>query len=327
MCNKAASFIQIVDPFQHLSTQPCLAQHSSLRDLIWAVLSPSLLKPLAGWPATFDAALTVESQQRLKHTDPRALDDHLAQRETRFLGSYFEALWEFFFVHEPRFDIVAKNLQIRDAHRTLGELDFVLFDHQTNRHLHLELAIKFYLGLSEVNTHPYTDGQHLWVGPQARDRLDIKVARALEHQLTLSEHPLTQARLTELGVSSVEPQFLLKGYLFQPSPQLPLPAYIFDADYHARWFKLADLAEHLNDSCAHDASPWHLLQKRHWPAPPYPDNLTKPLGVDALSKQLQAVIGQENRPCMVVQTDHGAPVPQILRRYFVTPDGWPDMHQ
>lgn len=322
MRTKVASGYQIVGSTQHFS-----AQHPSLRDLIWVVLSPSLLSPLAGWPAAFDAALNSQSRQRLEHTDPRALDNHLSQRETRFLGSYFEALWEFFFVHEPRFEIVARNLQIRDANRTLGELDFVIFDRHTDRHLHLELAIKFYLGLREVNGYPYTDGRHLWVGPQARDRLDIKLARTLEHQLTLSEHPLTQARLRELGVSAVEPQFLFKGCLFQPDPALPLPDYVLDADQHARWFKLADLVEHLNDSFTHDAHPWYLLQKRHWPAPPYLDNLSNPLGARELGTQLQTVIGQTNRPYMIVQTDYGTPVPQILRRYFVTPDGWPKMHR
>lgn len=298
-------------------------QHPPTRDLIWAVMSPSLIKPLARWPTTFDAGITAERRHQLESTDPQALEDHLAQRETRFLGSYFEALWEFFFVHDPRFEIVAKNLQVRDARRTLGELDFVVLDRQTNKHLHLELAIKFYLGRREDNALPYTDGKHLWVGPQARDRLDLKVARTREHQLTLSEHPLTRERLYELGVSSVEPQFLFKGYLFQPRHELPLPGYVRDSDPHARWLELAELPETLDECDSQEPSAWHLLQKRHWPSPPYPDNLANPLTAGELSTQLLTVIKRENRPHMIIQTDHRSPAPRVLRRYFVTPDGWP----
>ena len=305
--------------------QEASVEHSSLRDFLWAISSPSLISPLVGWPTAFDPALTRESQQRLQHTDPRALDNHLAQRNTRFLGSYFEALWEFFFVQDPRFEVVARNLQIRDAHRTLGELDFVIYDRRTDKHLHLELAIKFYLGRREVNALPYTDGQHLWVGPQARDRLDIKVARTLEHQLTLSEHPLTKARLRELGVSTVEPQFVFKGYLFQPREDLPVPDYAYRGDYHARWLKLFQLPELLEESYSQSGHPWYLLHKRHWPTPPYLDNLSDPLSAGELSKQIKILIGQENRPYMIVQTNRGTPLPQVLKRYFITPDDWPDI--
>lgn len=297
-------------------------QHPQLRDLIWAVTSPSLIKSLPAWPKVFDYVPTTTALQRLARTDTQLLEQHLASRETRFLGSYFEALWEFFFVHEPRFTVVANNLQIRDAHHTFGEFDFIVFDNEANKHLHLELAIKFYLGLSEINTHPYTDGKNLWIGPQARDRLDIKIARVLEHQLTLHQQPLAQQQLHALGVETVEPQMLIKGYLFQPRSQsesaLPLPDYVPATGEHAQWISLEQLATVLDDQ-----NPWHLLHKRHWPAPPYPENLNDPLTAGELSKQLSCVIKRENRPYLIVQSDRCSPSRQVLQRYFVTPGGWP----
>ena len=293
-------------------------QHPQLRDLIWAVCSPSLIKPRAEWPAVFTLHSSAEIRQRLEHTDTRALQHHLAHCETRFLGSYFEALWEFFFLQEPRFEVIAKNLQIRDAHHTLGEFDFIIFDKHANKYLQLELAIKFYLGCSAENSHPYTDGKHLWIGPQARDRLDLKIARALEHQLTLHRHPLAQRQLQALGVDAVEPLWLFKGYLFQPHHALPLPDYIVDTNKHAHWVSLEQLPAVLNDD-----HPWQLLHKRHWPAPPYAENIDKPLTVNELVEQLNVIIKRENRPCLIIQTARTAASPQVLKRYFVTPAGWP----
>lgn len=293
-------------------------QHPQLRDLIWAVSSKSLIKPLPGWPCAFDFVPTAKIRHRLEHTDTLLLEQHLARRETRFLGSYFEALWEFFFLYEPRFSVLAKNLQIRDAHHTLGEFDFIVFDKHANKHLHLELAIKFYLGCSETNSHPYTDGKHLWMGPQTRDRLDIKIARVLEHQLTLHQQPLAQQQLRALGVETVEPQLLIKGYLFQPQTALPLPDYVVSTSEHAQWISLDQLPAALNDH-----HPWHLLHKRHWPAPPYPENLNNPLTAGELCQQLGCIIKRENRPYLIVQSDSSSPSQPVLKRYFVTPTGWP----
>jgi hypothetical protein len=299
-------------------------QHPQLRDLIWAVCSPSLIKPLPGWPTAFSLDRVDEARARLEHTDTRALERHLEQRNTRFLGSYFEALWDFFFIHDPRFTVVAKNLQIRDVHHTIGEFDFIIEDHQANQHIHLELAIKFYLGFSETNALPYTDGEHIWLGPQARDRLDIKVARALEHQLTLQQHPVAQQQLQALGVETAEPQFLFKGCLFQPDPILPLPDYVPDTSHHpgagqhAGWLCIDRLSSALNDD-----GPWYLLHKHHWPAPPYPDNLQNPLNANQAIERLTFIINSEQRPYMVVQTDRESASHQLLKRYFVTPDNWP----
>jgi hypothetical protein len=299
-------------------------QHPQLRDLIWAVSSPSLIVPLQDWPKAFDYVPADDTLKQLACTDTRLLEQHLASRETRFLGSYFEALWEFFFEHHSRFTVVAKNLQIRDAHRTLGEFDFIVFDSEMNKHLHLELAIKFYLGLRETNTKPYTDGEHLWIGPQTRDRLDIKIARVLEHQLKLHQQPLAQQQLHALGVDTVEPQMLIKGYLFQPlsrcQPQtaLPLPDYACNTSAHAQWLSLDQLSTVLDDQ-----HPWHLLHKRHWPAPPYAENLNDPLSADELNERVSHVIERENRPYLVIQSGSDSSSPQALKRYFVTPPGWP----
>jgi hypothetical protein len=297
-----------------------LVEHSQLRDLIWAVCSPPMIAPLHGWPAAFSLDKISDIQQRLTRTDVIALERHLAACETRFLGSYFEALWDFYFQHDPRFTVVAKNLQIRDRGNTLVEFDFIVYDHEANKHLQLELAIKFYLGVSERSSYRYTDGKHLWIGPQARDRLDKKLSRALEHQLKLHKHPRAQQRLQELGVNLVEPQLLFKGYLFQPQHALPLPDYVPRANYHAQWLRLDETPKILGSEHS-----WFLLHKRHWPAPPYMENLSSPLTGKQLSKPLSDIIERENRPYMIVQLDGADASESALKRYFVTPNRWPQI--
>ena len=288
-----------------------------VRDLVWAVASPSLLAPPTGWPSNFELPLGADDFGRLLGADPAALQKHLERSETRFLGSYFEALWAFYLTHEPRYEVVAKNLQIRDGGRTFGEFDFIVFDHESGQHLQLELAVKFYLGIREVNDYAYTDGQHLWVGPQARDRLDIKVGRAIEHQLTLHRHEKARQALAELGVNQVAPRLLFRGYLFHPAEKVPVPSYVSSNYGHGSWCRLAEMRQVLNL-----ARPSYIVPKKRWFAAPYVEDLAGADDLDAFEAELTEHVLSENRPHMVVQVDESA-ASRGIYRYFVTPQAWP----
>ena len=288
-----------------------------VRDLVWAVASPSLLAPQTDWPRNFELPMSLEDFDRLVSADPVALQAHLERSETRFLGSYFEALWAFYLNHDPRFEVVAKNLQIRDGGRTYGEFDFIVFDHENGQHLQLELAVKFYLGIREVNDYAYTDGEHLWIGPQARDRLDIKVGRAVEHQLTLHRQEKARRALAELGVNQVTPRLLFRGYLFHPVEKVPVPPYVSSNYGRGRWCRLGNVRQVMNL-----ALPSYIVPKKRWFAAPYVEDLAGADELDAFEAQLIDLVLSENRPHMVVQVDESA-ASRAIYRYFVTPPAWP----
>lgn len=190
-----------------------------VRDLAWAIGSPGLmddtwaayagcvvddawcraqLKICARWLAALDM-------------EPHSLHDFIIQRPTRRLGHYFEALIAYFLAHIPDTQIIATNLQVQDAQRTLGEYDFLFRD--TDGHIcHWETAVKFYL-----QAEPLFE-QRAFIGLAARDRLDIKLDRVFQHQLQLGHTVAGRAALPK-GIVLKKTQAFIKGYLFYPATQ------------------------------------------------------------------------------------------------------------
>lgn len=95
------------------------------------------------------------------------------------LGHLYEDALAVMLESTPRYDILAKGLQIRqDAGHTLGELDFVLRDLVLDHLIHLELAVKFYLAVE-------TESGLLLPGPDDRDHYFRKLETMRSHQLVL----------------------------------------------------------------------------------------------------------------------------------------------
>jgi len=113
--------------------------------------------------------------------------------------------------HHPDLELLARNLQIFEDKRTLGAFDF-LIRLATGQVEHWEVAVKFYLLDGHVDVFEH------WMGPNRRDRLDIKVTRMAQHQLPLSSHPSAANALAKLNVqpSMLSTRALLKGLLFHP---------------------------------------------------------------------------------------------------------------
>ncbi|CAM5307721.1 hypothetical protein SSTU70S_03703 [Stutzerimonas stutzeri] len=112
--------------------------------------------------------------------DPSALHGWLASRSIRRLGLYYERLWQFVLCQVPDVELLAANLPIRQAGHTLGELDLLLRAAEGVHHL--ELAVKFYLGLDQTEGHRHDH----WFGPGSLDRLDLKLAHLRKHRLPLA---------------------------------------------------------------------------------------------------------------------------------------------
>lgn len=97
------------------------------------------------------------------------------------LGHLYESALAVLLEASPRYDLIAQNLQLqKDAHTTVGELDFLLRDLSDGRLVHLELATKFYLAVR-------TEAGLKLPGPDARDNYFRKIQRLREHQLVLAD--------------------------------------------------------------------------------------------------------------------------------------------
>lgn len=193
---------------------------SVVRDLAWALASPNL----------FSGALTnEESDSQLAPTDawyqtlfndyrPRllALDQHpevlhLHCAPHRRLGLYFEALWHFFLLDSPRFQVLAHDWQQVVDGTTVGAFDFLVWDQKSQRIEHWELAVKFYL-----ISQPEDAFDHAF-GINPRDKLRRKHQHMLNSQLMLSNHPHVEPKLVAQGLLPQYKRLILKGRLYYPS--------------------------------------------------------------------------------------------------------------
>jgi hypothetical protein len=217
-------------------------QHDVVRDLAWAIASPPLMlsdNAVCEWfdydwyqQRYRDSSAWLRSLDR----DPAALQEAVAAQKDRRLGNYFETLWAFWLETDPRYDLIVRNLPVRDNGSTLGELDFIVQDNQSGLNYHWEVAVKFYLGVADTNR------LENWHGPSKRDRLDLKLTHLRERQSQICRLPQTQTLLREKGIDIAGCAVILKGRLFYPHDQLKprYPQGACDSHLRSHWFRLAE---------------------------------------------------------------------------------------
>ena len=254
-------------------------QHPAVRDLAWVMRSPGLLdaayyakhqhpKPHQTGAVIIDDGYC-QQLYRQQHAwlrqldqDPQTLLAWLAQRKSHRLGYYFEDLVEYWLRHLVADGFVASHVPVRRGKQTLGEFDFLFAQAGARALQHWEVAVKFYLA------QRHADGRVLFYGPQARDRLDLKVARLLEHQAVLAHTDAGQAVIAQQGYASVMAQVLLKGYLFYPADMdwdsAPLPCAGISPTHLRGWWTRIDA---LQIPAASTASRWCRVPRLAWLAP------------------------------------------------------------
>ena len=288
-------------------------QTPEVRDLAWACFSAPLLDshslgedcPLYNCQLPLDG----ERQRWLHDLDaaPQPLLDWLADSRRGRLGLYFEQLWQFFLQRDQQVDLLAHNLPVRAAGRTLGEFDLIYYCHTRQRHVHLELAVKFYLLRPGASS-----AWHNWLGPNSRDRLDRKIERMRQHQLRLADTPAGAAVLNALGVSEVLREMEVKGRLFR---HLHAPASAPPCTHQGlqleRWLRCAELEDFLQSRYSYG-----LLQRQQWLAGTVHQRALSPGDLQqGVAKELRL----HGRPVQIVAVGPGGEE----RRYFVVPDSWP----
>jgi len=245
-------------------------------------------------------------------------------------------------------ELVARNLPIRGRERTLGELDFLFVNPLTGATEHHEIAIKFYLQMNFVPATPGGKNQTLWVGPNARDRLDKKTERLLTHQIGLPDHEETKIALANLGLRErPAARIFWPGYLFSAThissathqgsvratgaEMLPLessPSHIpeYPPDMMSgeisgsngncrplcRWIHQRDLNQE-------DTRCWVSLNKPHWIGP-WHASIKPPEKIELSKAQFR-----HPRLFANLSGEHKTGRPSETERIFVVPDSWPEM--
>ncbi len=292
-----------------------------VRHLLWSVLSPDLAY------AKSTASLNISLDNPLREwfigldQNPSLLNTYLATSKHRLLGIYFETLWQFFLKNAPCWQLKAHNIQVIQDKKTLGELD-ILAEHNELQGYHLELAVKFYL------QHPIHTGelcQH-WLGPQCRDRLDLKLSKLNNQQFPILNHPQTQATLAQRGINPPTSQALiLKGYLFSKwQSNFVLPSEVNSACLMGEWLH----QKHISN-LIHPNSHWLLIEKPNWLGPmQIPKDNSKTLlltgseAVNAVQKHFLSKL--INHALMLIRVIPEQTMLIEKNRYLVVSDSWPN---
>lgn len=192
-----------------------------VRDLVWALLSPTLINaanpnynPVPRWYR--DAFHLIEPQLPTLDQDDSPLREHLAATPNNRLGLHFEKLWHWWLLHNGRYQLQAHNLQVIVAQKTLGEFDCIVHDSHAGQTEHWELAVKFYLGIP-----PLQDARH-WFGTNSHDRLDQKNHHLNSKQLVLSETFHGRRLCESRGWPIRQRRLISKGRLYYPYTDKPV---------------------------------------------------------------------------------------------------------
>lgn len=131
-----------------------------------------------------------------------------------------EACFEAYVKHSKKYELLVANLQINATpfsnpkeKETLGELDYIVRNLQTNQIIHIELACKFYL----YDENAGANEAEKWIGPNRKDTLFDKLEKVKWKQFPLLHKEETIENLEKLNVTfpSIQ-QLCLKAFLFIP---------------------------------------------------------------------------------------------------------------
>lgn len=232
-----------------------------VRRLAWACFSEPLIKDFGALADKVTAPvfeLHEDRQRWLRQldADPARLHVFLQKRcHTPRLGLVFEALWHFFLEEDPQTDLLAHNLPVREHGRTLGEFDILYYCRERERAVHLELALKFFM----ADAQPCIAGDKLslWLGPNSRDRLDLKWGHLRRHQLALVQTASARKLLEDLGLDDVDQEVSFKGWLFHHREGTPLHTSINPAHPRGQWWPVS-----AGDTALQ--ARWRYLAKPRW---------------------------------------------------------------
>jgi uncharacterized protein len=309
----------------------------AVRDLAWCCMSPGLLESFAGANVfTLDGSHS-RRRQWLKQLDkqPEPLLSLIATHPSNRLGLYYETLWRFYFSHYPGWQLLGHNIQITRAGATLGAFDFLCSFN--NQFFHIETAVKFYLRTehrpADTDSLSMTPATALWIGPNQKDRLNLKLDRLCQHQLPLSQTQEGQAYLKQAFPQAKKwhRRLCLQGYLFYEAGAVNRAKRHTNAPaldpHHLQglWLRAKDALALLTDEklAASGGGGWLILERLDWLSPAQTEQAAMRLNSSQLGAQIQRRSVEMKKPLLIAALQEVDGVWQESQRVFVVPNDWP----
>ncbi|MEN8407920.1 DUF1853 family protein [Acinetobacter seifertii] len=201
--------------------------HPMVRQLAFTIASPNLLCHLPQSLAiqhSFQLHSDLTWRQHFQNYLPRLqqLDESpeplllfMSRLKSTRLGLRFEnLLW--FWLQEDQYhsyQLLGHSIQKIEGTKTLGELDFLVLNKETQQIEHWEVALKYYLGEGQLNLEQ-------WIGLNREDTLSTKLYHFTDKQFQFSE---------ALDFNIQQRFAVLKGQLYLPlnlAQEQPIPDWI-----------------------------------------------------------------------------------------------------
>lgn len=265
-----------------------------VRDIAWLLHAPDMATlDCPGRPTLAELGLDRHDRRRAWLAQQETLDADFQRqrlkRRSQRLGIYHETLWQWILERAPRTRLLAHNIALREDGQTLGELDLLYAstptidspcDDRETDVFHVELAIKFFLGLPEGPGDRYDAAR--WIGVGSFDSLAIKCHRLQSRQLPRGRSPAARRQREALGAAGpLRQRIIMPGCLYHPwHRRLPLPRLANGSTAQGLWCHRSAwpaLARQLPEGTG-----GHLLIKPQWLAPP----TTEPSPLAALEDAL-----------------------------------------
>jgi len=137
--------------------------------------------------------------------------DGLIHPRNSVLGKRMESFFELAIKHTRRYKLIASNIQIIENKVTLGELDFILYDKDCNKPIHVELVYKIYIKDPLLGAQ-----QKMLIGPNRKDSFYEKLEKINSRQLPLLDHHATRKVLKQyhLEAEEIEQQICFKAQVY-----------------------------------------------------------------------------------------------------------------
>ena len=178
-----------------------------VRDLESVIFSPDLLKSNENIEDVLFKIPKDEIDLFLLELDkyPDDIINFIGDRKSYRLGKYFEALLKFYFIWNRKVELVANSVQVFEAKITLGEMDFILKDLNTEEYIHLEVAVKFFARNADLLSafeYKCPDGQR---------NLGQKLDKTFSKQIRITDKHQTKELLKKKGIDKINKKLYIKG--------------------------------------------------------------------------------------------------------------------
>ena len=279
--------------------------HPIVRDLAWILTSPPLMADnLDHYSAfNFDRSALENCWDWLTYLEKNPQKITLNKSLFKKLGHYFESLLAFLFSQGWQDKVIstrllARNIKIIKDGKTLGELDLLLCN-QHGQIIHVECAVKFYLG--KTGYSQWFD----WIGPNGIDRLDLKLERLLQHQLSVKDK-IDRSALenicaqNNIGLSQIRSAYFLRGiFFYSHNRSKHLPALANPDALTAPWMTKSDFIKYRFKHPQH----WIAVPKLNWLSGECPVNLADTNNTQLYFPSLMSDLSNQRERIMVVP-DH-----------------------